>query len=300
MNKLRLLTLFAAGLLTMGTACGCGGDDDEPEPTPTPTPTPEPDPEPEPDPTPAEHDATQLVAKLSGQAGVYWAAGSTANIFCLESMLRNEYTLTDGEGTDSATMTRTKETLDFEGISNVYAVSGNTNIYGISATDEGIARLTAELPVAYRASQVAGNASKVPLVAPYWGMVSYGFDGKLHTTMSPLTSLLAISLSKIPADARAIVLCTHDGAELGNSVLPGAGEPLSGTFTCVLTGDAWLAVDERLRNSDTLRVNLNREEIRSEATHIYIPLLKASYKSIHTIAVTGDNRYPYVWEGTEL
>ena len=294
MMKAHYRLLMAAWLLVMAALAGCHKDDDE-DPTPDPEPKPE-----QQDTIPAPHDPSQLVAKLDGQSVFHWASGDSVRAFSLASVLQNTYTFTEGANADSVTLKLTEGALDFEDVKDIYAITYSKYIYGISATDEGFPRLTTEIPASYALSEVAGNETHVPLVVPHWGKVAFGMDGKLHTTLHPLTSMLSISTAKLPAGTLAIVLCTHDEAMLNGKALTGKGEALSGGFTSLLKDGVVLANDDRLVQRDTIRINMVNQKTDSAYDHIYIPLVYGRYSDIHIIAVTADDRKPYTWGGEEI
>lgn len=165
---------------------------------------------------------------------------------------------------------------------------------------QGGAMLTLTIPNRYKAEDVGAQEGQSRMPVPFWGTAAFGSDGSLETEMNGLTALLRVDVSTLPADARALVLTSHYYTDLeGAETAPeeGDGEPLSGTFDAVLEPGAQLAPNEIFYSYDTLRVNLSGA---SAYRHLYIPVVAAAYRALHVIAVTGDSRYPYAWQGRVL
>ena len=107
-------------------------------------------------------------------------------------------------------------------------------------------------------------------------------------------------MQSLPAETRALVLTTHFFTDLiGADVTPeeGDSEPISGTFDTILKPGAQLAPNPIFYSYDTLRVNLASA---SGHRHLFIPVVAANYRALHIIAVTGDSRHAYEWQGRVL
>ena len=248
--------------------------------------------------TAAGQNAALLRATL-GSGGTGWAEGDTIWSYSLESMKRNGYLLGNGAGSASATFTRYEGSEDYQDGSTIYTISSPKYLYGISARGKQ-ALLTVTIPSGYEASEVGAQEGQSRMPVPFWGTATFGSDGSLETEMNGLTALLRVDCSTLPADAKALVLTTHSYTELVDAETPpedGAGEPLSGTFDAILEQGAQLASVPIFYAYDTLRVDLTGA---SACRHLYIPVVAASYKALHVIAVTADHRFPYAWQGRVL
>jgi len=247
----------------------------------------------------ATPDATQLSATL-GNGGEGWAEGDNIWTYSLESMNHNSYELTSGAGSTVAEFSRTEGSDDYQGGGTVYAVSSTKNLYGLAATANGGVQLTATIPNSYEAEEVGAREGCSRMPVPFWGIAAFGSDGRLVTEMNGLTALLKVNVATLPADTRALVLTTHSYTDLIDAETApeeGDGKPLSGTFEAVLEQGAQLAANPIFYSYDTLRVNLTGA---SAYRHLYIPVVSASYQALHVIAVTGDSRYAYEWQGRVL
>ena len=249
--------------------------------------------------TAAAPDATQLSATL-GNGGEGWAEGDNIWTYSLESMNHNSYELTSGAGSTVAEFSRTEGSDDYQGGGTVYAVSSTKYLYGLAATANGGVQLTATIPNSYEAEEVGAREGCSRMPVPFWGIAAFGSDGRLVTEMNGLTALLKVNVATLPADTRALVLTTHSYTDLIDAETApeeGDGKPLSGTFEAVLEQGAQLAANPIFYSYDTLRVNLTGA---SAYQHLYIPVVSASYQALHVIAVTGDSRYAYEWQGRVL
>jgi len=249
--------------------------------------------------TTVEQNAALLRASF-GNGGEGWAEGDSIWTYVLRSLKHNSYVLSNGAGSATAEFSRSNGTDDYQDGTTVYAVSSAKYVYGFSATQDGGAQLVATIPQSYQADEVgaAEGCSRMPV--PFWGTATFGSDGSLETELSGLTALLKVDCNNLPSDARALVLTTHNYTDLIDAeVMPdgGDGQRLSGTFDAVLVPGAQFAPNAIFHSYDTLRVNLTGA---SAYRHLYIPVVAASYKALHVIAVTGDSRYAYEWQGRVL
>ena len=241
-----------------------------------------------------------LLRATLGSGGTGWAEGDSIWTYTLNSLQRNRYLLSNGAGSTTGTFARTKGSEEYQDGGTVYAVSSAKYIYGLSATSDRVAKLSVTIPQDYVADEVGAQEGQSRMPVPFWGTATFGSDGSLETEMNGLTALLRVDVSTLPADARALVLTSHYYTDLeGAETAPeeGDGEPLSGTFDAVLAPGAQLAPNEIFYSYDTLRVNLGGA---SAYRHLYIPVVAAAYRALHVIAVTGDSRYPYMWQGRVL
>ena len=97
-----------------------------------------------------------------------------------------------------------------------------------------------------------------------------------------------------------VLTSTYYPVRLNGEVLDGEGEgePLSGTFEAVLSPGARLTANTDLFYAyDSLRVNVDAEDAHR---NLYIPVVSPSYEQLHVIAVSGDVKGAYRWEGTLL
>lgn len=249
----------------------------------------------------AAKNAAELSARFANNSGEGWFEEDSVWIYTLNSMNHNSYLLSEGAGSGNATFTRTSGTDNYENSGTLYALTSAKYLYGFSATMDGNAQVSVTIPNRYKVSDVGAPEGCSRRPVPYWGIVTFGDDGKLQTAFQGLTSLLKIDLSILPADTRAVVLTTHSYTEFGDGTELDEGdeEPLSGTFDTVLSEGAKLASNPIFYSYDTLRVNLTTGGIE-QYRHLYLPVVAASYKNLHVIAVTGDYRFPYLWDGKLL
>ena len=248
----------------------------------------------------AAKDATILKGTFRGTGGEGWTDRDSVRIYRLESMLHNSYLLSSGSGTANATFDRIKGNDNYADGGTLYAITSCKYLYGIAATPEGKAMLTATIPKRYDINEIGAPEGSSRMPVPFWGIASFGSNGNLEATFSGLTALLRLSLADLPAGTRAIVLTTHTYTDLIGEGTPedGDGEPLSGTFDTILEEGARLAANPIFYSYDTLRVNLG--ENASQYKNLYIPVVAGSYTALNVIAVTGDTRYAYEWQGKVL
>lgn len=249
----------------------------------------------------AAKDASVLRGTFANGGGEGWTEGDSVRIYTLQSMKHNSYLLSQGAGSASGIFTRKSGTDNYENGDKLYALTSTKYLYGFSATMDGNAQVSVTIPNRFKLSDVGAPEGCSRMPVPYWGIVTFGDDGKLQTAFQGLTSLLKIDLSILPADTRAVVLTTHSYTEFGDGTELDEGdeEPLSGTFDTELQEGAKLAGNPIFYAYDTLRVNLNTDDW-AQYRHIYVPVVAAAYTNLHVIAVTRDYRYSYVWDGKLL
>lgn len=249
----------------------------------------------------ASNNAVLLCGTLSRSGAEGWMADDSISIYRLESMLHNTYKLTDGAGTAAATFTRSRGSDNYEQVGKLYALTNCRYLYGVSAAEGNEAKVAVSIPYCLNLSDVGAPVGCSRMVVPYWGMASFGADGRLTAEFRGLTALLKIDAATLPAGTRAVVLSTHYYGELGNDELAeGDGESLSGMFDAVLTEGARLQPNEIFVSRDTLRINLGSKPVPEQYRYLYIPVIATTYTKLHVIAVTGDYRYPYTWDGRLL
>ena len=241
-----------------------------------------------------------LLHATLGNGGEGWAEGDSIWTYTLQSLYHNSYVLSSGVGSPTADFSRRTGSDDYLDGSTVYAVSSTKHVYGFSATGDGGALLSVTIPNRYMSEEIGAPEGCSRMPVPFWGMATFGKDGCLETELSGLTALLKVDVSALPAETRALVLTTHFYTDLiGTDTEPeeGDGEPLSGTFDTILKSGAQLATNPIFYSYDTLRVDLAGA---SAYRHLFIPVVAASYRTLHVIAVTGDSRYAYEWQGRVL
>lgn len=250
----------------------------------------------------ATKDATELHATFASNNGESWNEGDSVWIFTLNSMRYNSYLLSQGAGSRNGIFTRTHGSNNYTSPETLYAITSGKYFYSFSATQEGGAQLTVTIPRQYTIEETGAQEGCSRMPAPYWGIATFGTDGKLQASFQGLTALLKVDLTTLPADTRAIVLTTHSYAVLNKKVLDGSyGEPLSGTLDTELTEGAKLASNPIFWAYDSLRVNLApKEDTEQEYRYAYIPVVAETYLNLNVIAVTGDSRNAYEWEGKLL
>lgn len=246
-------------------------------------------------------DASVLIGTFSNSEVDGWSKGDSICIYTLQSMRHNSYLLTNGEGSPTAAFKRCSGTDDYANVGTLYAVTSCKYLYGLSATVDGQALLTVDIPSSYDIAEVGAVEECSRLTAPYWGEATFGADGNLKCAFSGLTAMLKIDIGSLPVGTRAVVLTTHRYTDLdSDSPEGGDDQPLSGTFDTVLNKGAALAANPIFYSYDTLRVNLGSEAERGQYKNMYLPVIAGQYTNLHIIAVTGDTRYPYNWEGTVI
>lgn len=248
----------------------------------------------------APKDASVLRATFAANGGEGWTEGDSVWIFTPSSMLYNRYLLSQGAGSSNGTFYRTGGDNNYENGETLYALTSPRYLYSFSTTMDGAAQVSVTIPSLYKISDVGAKEGSSRMPVPYWGLATFGSDGKLTATFKGLTALLKVDLTTLPADTRAIVLTTHSYGDLGEVELPeGDEEPLSGTLDTELTEGAKLASNPIFWAYDTLRVNLSTETA-AQYRYAFIPVVATSFTNLHVIAVTGDYRYSYYWEGKLL
>ena len=245
------------------------------------------------------NDASALRGTL-GNGAEGWAEGDDISIYTLQSMKHNSYLLSSGAGNGVATFSRVSGTDDYADGGTLYAVTSSKYLYGFSATMDKRAQLSVTIPKVYDADEVGAPEGCSRMPVPFWGIASFGSNGNLEATFSGLTALLRISVADLPAGTRAVVLTTHTYTDLIGEGKPedGDGEPLSGTFDTILEEGARLAANPIFYSYDTLRVNLG--DNAGQYKNLYVPVVAGSYSALNLIAVTGDTRYAYEWQGKVL
>ncbi len=248
----------------------------------------------------APKDASVLRGTFAANGGEGWTENDSVWIFTTNSMKHNSYLLSQGAGSNNGTFNRTGGDDNYEKGETLYALTSPKYLYGFSATMDGGAQVTITIPSRYKISDVGAREGSSRMPVPYWGLATFGSDGKLTATFKGLTALLKVDLTTLPSDTRAIVLTTHRYGDLGEAELPeGDEEPLSGTLDTELTEGAKLVSNPIFWAYDTLRVNLSTETA-AQYRYAFIPVVATSYTNLHVIAVTGDYRSPYYWEGKLL
>lgn len=250
--------------------------------------------------TRAAKDATTLIATLA-TGGEGWSEEDSIGVYHFASMLHNSYHLSSGAGTTTATFNRTGGSDDYQTSDRLYALTNTRLLYSFSPDYSNRALVAIDVPSRFSLSDVAAPAGMSRTPIPCWAEVDFGVNGCLTGTFHSLTALLRLDAMQLPEGTRAVVLTTHYYGSVGSDELAeGEGESLSGTFDAVLTGGAALAPNEIFVSRDTLRVNLGTAPLTAAQRYLYIPVIATSYICLHLIAVTGDYRYPYTWDGTLL
>lgn len=246
-------------------------------------------------------DASILKGMFANSEVEGWSTGDDIRIYTLQSMSYNSYLLSEGGGSPVATFTRIGGTEDYDDDGTLYAVTSSKYVYGLSATADGQARLTVDIPSRYDITDAGGMEGCTRLTTPYWGEATFNSDGNLDCPFSGLTAMLKIETTSLPAGTRAVVLTTHNYTDLDGKALDGGDDkPLSGTFDAVLRKGAALEPNPIFYSYDTLRVNLGREDEREEYKSLYLPVIAGQYANLHVIAVMGDTRRPYDWQGSVI
>ena len=249
----------------------------------------------------ATKDASELHATFASNGGEGWTEGDSVWVFTMNSIQHNSYLLSRGAGSSNGVFTRTSGNDNYENGETLYAITSAKYLYGLSATMNGGAQLSITIPNRYRIDEVGAQEDNSRMPVPYWGLATFGSDGKLETTFHGLTALMKIDLTTLPAETRAIVLTTHSYGDLGEQELDGGEEePLSGTLDTELKEGAKLTSNPIFWSYDTLRVNLTTNGTEQQYRYAYIPVVATTYSNLHVIAVTGDYRFSYAWEGKVL
>lgn len=255
-------------------------------------------------------------------------------VFTLNALTYHNYGLVGGEGTTTGIFELEGGQPLPDG--QKYAVTEANNVFAVSATEDGNAQLTMTIDGTSEVSKERnGLKTLYSFPAPLWAecVETQTPSGiQLDATFHHLTGYMRVDMSTLPEGTKAIVLTTHGwpwaqedenvaalvpkdidhGYQLvapgtlgvtvddTNSdwapvpyIYGGECDALSGTLTAELVDGAKLEVDPRLTHADTLRVNL--DGIKNQV--FYIPLVAGYYKQLDVLAVTGDSRYAYRWEG---
>lgn len=249
-----------------------------------------------------------------------WSDDDAVRVYTVDKLVYNAYTLTSGSGTTTGVFSLQGKDNISDATSKKYAVSepeGSNTIYGISATGDGNAMLTATIKEKYDWSTLSimkgddeYTGYKVP--TPFWGEVTK-FEGSgagqsIAAKFNSLTAFLKLDLRRVAEGTQAIVLTSHEdyqvGDGLGNYVQidGGKNEPLAGTLNAVLIDEtSKLIPDTRLASSDTIRIDFDKIlQVAGEDKVLYIPVVAQRYARLDVIAVTTDNRAPYKWGDAEI
>lgn len=262
----------------------------------------------------AAKNASALRGTFVNGASEGWHEDDEVCIYTLQSLKHNTYKLTSGAGTANAVFTISNGSESFEEAGKLYAFTSCKYLYGFSATGDGNnAQLSVTIPSQYEIDEVGAAEGRSRMPVPFWGIATFGTDGKLETTFQGMTALLKIDTTTLPEGTHAVVLTTKSDGYLGADALePGEGEPLSGTFDTELKEGAKLAANPIFIAYDTLRVNLfsdmdDDENHEIKYRHVYIPVVAKSYAKLHVLAITGDadgrlvkHNRPHHWEGKVL
>ena len=254
--------------------------------------------------------AATRVAYAPGE-GYVWDDEDAIKVYTVDQLLYNNYKLISGEGTVQGEFELNGSDKISGSSSKKYAVTepeGSHTIYGISATDDGNALLTATVKPRYDWSDVIKmgdgtekEAYKLP--TPFWGEAQVN-GSKINVAFKALTAFIKLDLRRVPFGTQAIVLTSHEDyytvAPKGDAkaVLHagGANEPLAGTMNAELKAGAALTADTRLVSHDTLRVDFDKvEEIAGQDKIIYLAVPAQHYAKLDVLAVKTDNRAPYTW-----
>lgn len=249
----------------------------------------------------AAKDASVLRATFANGAGEGWDKNDKVSVYSLKSVFYNTYELTSGAGTANAVFTRNAGEENFEEGGTIYALTSTDYIYSFSATVNGGAKVSVTIPQQYNITEVGAPEGGSRMPVPYWGIVTFGEDGKLETTFRGMTALLKIDTTTLPEGTYAVVLTTNKNSYLGADALePGDGEPLSGTFDTELKEGATVAANRIFRSYDTLRINLDSYGgVEGRHRYLFVPVIAGSYAKLHVLAVTGED-YDNHWEGKLL
>lgn len=253
------------------------------------------------------------VAVISGGEFV-WDNDDQIQVYKLDNLNYSKYTLTSGAGEETGVFSK-ESGADLSG-DDLYAVTQpkpkdpkKPTIYGISATDDGKALLTATIADSYNWETIESNgkdAYKVP--TPFWGNATIDGDN-INVGFQALTGFIKLDLRALPMGTQAIVVSSHEDFDIQDPANPGqyiqytggSNESLSGTMKAELVAGAALAADDRLHHSDTLRVNIDKIVNEDGEDYIlYIPIVAQHYDKLYLIAVKQDNRTTYTYDDAEI
>ena len=249
---------------------------------------------------PAVKDGTRLSATLPAQPAAKWSVGDEVRVLNLSSISPNRYVASSASSGATAEFTLVEGSADLvTGDETVNAYTPNTNLKGLWANKDNETILGQRIPHAYEADEVGVSGTVVPRPVALWSPISFTQDGLMRAELRPLTALLTIPSSSIPAACGALLIVTHNSFLLnGETVQGGQDEPLSGMFEAVLTGSPALAPAEDAVTGDTLRINLDPA---TSYDSYCIPIIAGTYSNLQVIALTGDKQYTtYDWTGTRL
>lgn len=255
------------------------------------------------------------VAYAPGE-GYVWDDKDAIKVYTVDQLLYNNYNLISGGGTTQGEFELDGSDKISGSSSKKYAVTepkDSKTIYGISATDNGTALLTATVKPRYDWSDVITMADGTDkeaykLPTPFWGEAQVN-GTKINVAFKALTAFIKLDLRRVPIGTQAIVVTSHEDyytvapkGEAGAVLHAGGGnEPLAGTMNAELVTGAALAADTRLVSYDTLRVDFDKvEEIAGQDKIIYLAVPAQHYDKLDVLAVTTDNRAPYTWTEAQV
>ena len=251
-----------------------------------------------------------------------WTENDQIRLFTLASLTYHNYGLVSGEGTTTGKFQKIGDTEALSDDTQKYAVTEAANVYAVSASPSGNARVTMTLDGTCEVSRKdieTGTLYKFPV--PLWGEASDDTEN-LSVDFKHLMSYIRIDLAELPLGTQAIVLTTHgipyevEGGALNHGyqlvdeitsddqafwntipyIYGGECDALSGTLDADLVPGASLQVNKVLVHSDTLRVNL--DDVEDQV--FFVPVPVGTYKKLDVLAVSEDSRYAYAWAGTLL
>ena len=247
----------------------------------------------------ATKDPKTLRGTLTATGVEGWMDGDSVSIYRFSSMLHNVYTLSKGAGTPDAIFTLTKGEDKYESEETLYALTNEKYKYSFSPTFNSEPQLAVYVPFHLSLDEVGApkGYSRMPL--PYWATITFGPDGKLEGKFRGLTTLLRLDANELPPNTRAVVLTTSSFLLGSESYDEGECESLSGTYDCILGDNAKLKENEDgiFTTADTLRVNIGTEGVPESKRYLHIPVVSQNYTCLYIIAVKGDEKKRYRWQG---
>jgi hypothetical protein len=274
-------------LLVLPMLFACGGDDDEPEVV-----------------VPVARDYSVLTARTDNAMGVTWSEGDSLAVYTLASTSFYRYTLAGSPGSVTSTFNRQPSTVTFRDGADCYALTATQNIYSVSATESSHMKLSYKLPAEYDARQLSSESGSFLMNVPSWGFLTFDDNGRPSTTLKALTAFLSVDLSKVPEDTRSILVTTHNSIRLNDvDVAGGAGEPLAGTFDCILEDGAALTTGSLFRYNDVIQVVLNEYSYDKKwqaLGRLFIPIVVGNYQKVQVVALSEQYYFDYDWHGTLL
>ena len=248
--------------------------------------------------TSATKDPKTLRGALTAAGVDGWMDGDSVNVYRFGTNLHNSYRLSSGSGTIDGVFVRTSGTDSYDTDETLYGLANEKYKYSLSPTLDGEAQLAVYVPFSLPLNEVGApkGCSRLPL--PCWSVVSFGADGRLEGQFRSLTTLLRLDSNELPPGTRAVLLTTAPLFMLGSySYEEGSGEPISGIFDTILGEDARLKTNEIFVNADTLRVNVGEEVIPENRRYLYLPVVPQKYSNLYIVAVFGDLKRAYRWQG---